>query len=45
MSVFTPTDFRHGCAIFGSLEDKNTGKGELVELTASEKFLDILYMF
>ena len=38
VSVWTPTDFRHGWAIIGSLVDKNTRKGELVELPVSEKF-------
>ena len=33
-----PTDFRHGWVIFGPLVDKNTLKGALVELPASEKF-------
>ena len=33
-----PTDFRHGWAIFGPLADKNTWKGVLLELPASEKF-------
>ena len=37
MSVLTTTDFCHGWAIFGPLADKNTPKGELVELPASEK--------
>ena len=31
-------DFRHGWAIFGPLADKNTWKGVLLELPASEKF-------
>ena len=35
VSVLTPTDFCHAWAIFGSLVDKNTQKGELVELRAS----------
>ena len=38
MSVLIPTDFRHGWAIFGPLADKNTWKGVLLELPASEKF-------
>ena len=43
MSVFTFTDFRHGWAIFGPLADKNTWKGELVELPASEKFYILFF--
>ena len=31
-----PTKFRHGWAIFGPLVDKNTWKGVLLELPASE---------
>ena len=38
MSVLILTDFRHGWAIFGPLADKNTWKGVLLELPASEKF-------
>ena len=38
VSVLILTDFRHGCAIFGPLADKNTWKGVLLELPASEKF-------
>ena len=38
MSVLIFTDFRHGWAIFGPLADKNTWKGVLLELPASEKF-------
>ena len=38
MSVLIPTDFCHGWAIFGPLADKNTWKGVLLELPASEKF-------
>ena len=38
VSVLIPTDFRHGWAIFGPLADKNTWKGVLLELPASEKF-------
>ena len=38
MSVLIPTDFRHVWAIFGPLADKNTWKGVLLELPASEKF-------
>ena len=34
--VLIPTDFRHGWAIFGPLVDKNTRKGELIELPASD---------
>ena len=46
VSVLTPTDIRHGKAILGPLADKSTRKGELVELTASEKFSELfLYMF
>ena len=45
MSVLIPTDFRHGWAIFGPLADKNTWKGVLLELPASEKFSGLfLYM-
>ena len=40
MSVLIPTDFRHGWAIFGSLADKNTWKGVLLEFPASENFQD-----
>ena len=36
VSVLTPTDFCHAWAIFGPLVDKNTRKGELVELPASD---------
>ena len=36
VSVLTPTDFCHAWAIFGPLVDKNTWKGELVELPASD---------
>ena len=36
MSVLTPTDFCHAWAIFGPLVDKNTRKGDLVELPASD---------
>ena len=36
MSVLTPTDFCHAWAIFGPLVNKNTRKGELVELPASD---------
>ena len=36
VSVLTPIDFCHAWAIFGPLVDKNTGKGELVELPASD---------
>ena len=42
VSVLTPTDFRHGWAIFGPLVDKNTQKRELVELPVSEKFCGLL---
>ena len=46
VSALTPTDFRHAWAIFGPLVDKNTGKGELMELPASKKFYRLfLYMF
>ena len=38
VSVLYPTDFRHGWAIFGPLAAKNTWKGVLLELPASEKF-------
>ena len=38
MSVLIPTDFRNGWTIFGPLADKNTWKGVLLELPASEKF-------
>ena len=45
VSVLIPTDFRHGWAIFGPLADKNTWKGVLLELPASEKFSGLfLYM-
>ena len=43
MSVLTLTDFRHGWAIFGPLADKNTRKGELVELPASEQFSGLFF--
>ena len=36
VSVLIPTDFRRGWVIFGPLVDKNTWKGALVELPASE---------
>ena len=36
VSVLTPTDFCHAWAIFGPLVDKNTEKGELLELLASD---------
>ena len=36
MSVLTPIDFCHAWVIFGPLVDKNTRKGELVELPASD---------
>ena len=36
LSVLTPTDFCHAWAIFGPLEDKNTPKGELIELPGSD---------
>ena len=36
VSALTHTDFHHAWAIFGPLVDKNTRKGELVELPASE---------
>ena len=36
------TDFRHGWAIFGPLADKNTWKGVLLEVPASEKFIAVL---
>ena len=46
VSVLIPTDFRHGWAIFGPLADKNTWKGVLLELPATEKFSGLfLYMF
>ena len=35
VSVLTPIDFCHVWAMFGPLVDKNTRKGELVELPAS----------
>ena len=38
LSVLIPNDFRHGWAIFGPLADKNTRKGVLLEVPASEKF-------
>ena len=38
MSVLILTDFRHDWAILGPLADKNTWKGVLLELPASEKF-------
>ena len=38
VGVLILTDFRHGLAIFGPLMDKNTWKGVLLELPASEKF-------
>ena len=38
MIVLTSTERLHGWAIFGPRADKNTRKGELVELPASEKF-------
>ena len=45
VSVLIPSDFRHGWAIFGPLADKNTWKGVLLELPASEKFSGLfLYM-
>ena len=45
VSVLIPTDFRHGWAIFGPLADKNTSKGVILELPASEKFSGLfLYM-
>ena len=45
VSVLILTDFRHGWAIFGPLADKNTWKGVLLELPASEKFSGLfLYM-
>ena len=45
VSVLILTDFRHGWAIFGPLVDKNTWKGVLLELSASEKFSGLfLYM-
>ena len=43
VSVLTSTDFRHGWAIFGPLADKNTLKGELVELPASEQFSGLFF--
>ena len=43
VSVLTSTDFRHGWAIFGPLADKNTRKGELVELPASEKLSGVFF--
>ena len=42
-SVLASTDFRHGWAIFGPLEDKISRKGELVELPASEKFSGLFF--
>ena len=36
VSVLTPIDFCHAWVIFGPLVDKNTLKGELVELPASD---------
>ena len=36
MSVLTHIDFCHAWAIFGPLVDKNTRKGELIELPASD---------
>ena len=46
VSVLIPTDFRHGWAIFGPLADKNTSKGVILELPASEKFSGLFfYMF
>ena len=38
VSVLIPTDFRHSWLIFGPLADKNTWRGVLLELPASEKF-------
>ena len=38
VSVLIPTDFCYGWAIVGPLADKNTWKGMLLELPASEKF-------
>ena len=43
MSVLTTTDFCHGWAIFGPLADKNTPKGELVELPANENFSGLFF--
>ena len=43
VSVLTTTDFRHSWTIFGPLMDKNTPKGELVELPASEKFSGLFF--
>ena len=46
MSALTPTNFRRAWAIFGPLVDKNTRKGGLMELPASEKFnRPFFYMF
>ena len=36
VSVLTPIDFCHAWAIFGPLVDKNTQKGELIELPAND---------
>ena len=36
VSVLTPVDFCHAWAVFGPLVGKNTRKGELVELPASD---------
>ena len=38
VSALTPNEFHHAWAIFGPLVDKNTWKGELMELPASKKF-------
>ena len=38
VSVLIRGDFRHGWGIFCPLADKNTWKGVLLELPASEKF-------
>ena len=43
--VLIPTDFRHGWAIFGPLADKNTWKGVLPKLPASEKFSGLFCTF
>ena len=44
VSVLIPTDFHHGWTIFGPLADKDTWKGVLVELSASEKFSGLLHV-
>ena len=44
VSVLISTEFCHGWSIIGPLADKNTRKGELVELPASENLSGVFFL-